>query len=215
MLTVSTEIVDTVNMTSEAAPHTADDDLTTRERLLGCALGIVSAGGVAKLGIREVARCAGVSHNAPSRHFPTHGALCTAVATVGFERFVVDQEASLHGLRDPFDRIGAIAHSYVHFALENRGLFETMWRHDLVDMLDPELMPPALRAYDILRECVAACQAAGWNAGLSTDAVAGCVWSWIHGLAQLWGSSAMPIFDMPTELDEHVRIGIQLLRVNH
>lgn len=202
-------------MTPGVVPQLADDDLTTRERLLGCALGIVSTSGVAKLGIREVARCAGVSHNAPSRHFPTHAALCTAIAAVGFERFVVDQETSLLGLSDPFDRLGAIAHSYVQFALSNRGLFEAMWRHDLVDMLAPALMPPALRAFEILRECVAACQAAGWNEALPTDAVAGCVWSWIHGLAQLWGSAAMPIFEMPTALDEHVRIGIQLLRVNH
>ena len=214
-------MVDSVNVTqpttttpAPAANSPADDDRTTRERLLGCALGIVSEGGAAKLGIREVARCAGVSHNAPSRHFPSHASLCTAVATVGFERFVSDQEASLVGLSDPGERMRAIAFSYVHFALENRGLFEIMWRHDLVDMLDIELLPVALRAFELLRSCVADYQTTGWNAGLPTDAVAGFVWSWVHGLAQLWGSAAMPIFDMPTDLDQHVRTGIEILRVN-
>ena len=214
------EVVDTVNMVASPdaafapiAGSAGDEDQTTRERLLGCALGIVSEGGVAKLGIREVARCAGVSHNAPSRHFPTHASLCTAVAAVGFERFVEDQETSLVGVTDPGDRMCAIAYSYVHFALDNRGLFDIMWRHDLVDMLDAKMLPPASRSFEILRECVAAYQNTGWNESLPTDEVAGFMWSWVHGLAQLWGSAAMPIYDMPTRLDQHVRTGIEILRV--
>lgn len=41
--------------------------------------------GVASLSLRELARRAGVSHNAPYRHFPDRDALLSALAAEGFE----------------------------------------------------------------------------------------------------------------------------------
>ena len=85
--------------------------------------------------------------------------------------------------------------------------------HVLSDTRDAAIAALEWRAFEILRDCVAAYQLSGWNDALPTDAVAGFVWSWVHGLAQLWGTAAMPVFDMPTQLDQHVRTGIEILRV--
>ena len=64
---------------------TASSLVDTRQRLIDCAVDILDTEGLAGLGLREVTRRAGVSHNAPSRHFPGgYRDLCSAVATVGF-----------------------------------------------------------------------------------------------------------------------------------
>ena len=64
---------------------TVTDRVDTRQRLIDCAIDVLDRDGLTALGLREVARRAGVSHNAPSRHFPGgYRDLCTAVAAVGF-----------------------------------------------------------------------------------------------------------------------------------
>lgn len=52
----------------------------TREALVAAAVDLLDAGGVAAVTLREVGHRAGVSHNAPYRHFPDKEALLAAVA---------------------------------------------------------------------------------------------------------------------------------------
>src|SRR5262245_37015106 len=80
-----TKRVDSVNLRVDTVNVTVVERPDTRRRLIECAVDILDEGGVAALGLREVARRAGVSHNAPSRHFPGgYRELCTAVAADGF-----------------------------------------------------------------------------------------------------------------------------------
>ena len=163
--------------------------------------------GVTGLGIRAVARCAGVSHNAPSRHFPNHTALCNAVATVGFAEFSDALEAAMTGIVDPFDRLCAQAGAYVRFGLEHAAMFDLMWHSDVVDRNDPDLGATALRSFMLLRDAIVQCQAQGWNVHSEPDTLAGLLWSWVHGLTKLWSTASMPIFAMPDDLDIHLRNG--------
>src|SRR5689334_300327 len=58
-----------------------------RRALVDAATKIVAKEGVAAVTLREVARLAGVSHNAPYRHFDSLSALLAAVATEAYEAF--------------------------------------------------------------------------------------------------------------------------------
>jgi len=55
-----------------------------RAAMLAAASKIVEKEGTTGLSVREAARRAGVSHNAPYRHFPDREALLAAVAAEGF-----------------------------------------------------------------------------------------------------------------------------------
>ena len=55
-----------------------------REALLQSAIQLIAEVGPTAFTLREVARLAGVSHNAPYRHFQDKGALLAAVATQGY-----------------------------------------------------------------------------------------------------------------------------------
>src|ERR1700693_4431431 len=69
--------------------------------LLRAAGNILEKEGVEALKLRAVARRAGVSHNAPYRHFPESEALLAALAVEGFEALGAAQStaAAAGGLR--------------------------------------------------------------------------------------------------------------------
>ncbi|MFF7340492.1 TetR/AcrR family transcriptional regulator [Streptomyces sp. NPDC008163] len=104
-----------------------------RERLIDAGVELVMSEGAASLGLREIARRAGVSHGAPRRYFPTHHALLSAIARRGFAhlaaRFAVAGEAA----GTPRDQLRGLADAFLDYAAEYGGMFELMFRHDLLD----------------------------------------------------------------------------------
>src|SRR3954453_892756 len=103
-----------------------------RERLIDVGAALVLAEGAASVGLREIARRAGVSHGAPRRYFPTHHALLSAIGRRGFEDLAGMFEAAVADTSTPRAQLEALARAYVGYALERRGMFELMWRHDLL-----------------------------------------------------------------------------------
>ena len=67
----------------------------TRDRLVDTARAYLDQEGVDGIGLREIARRAGVSHGAPLRHFPTLGALLAAVAADGFRDLYASVDAAV------------------------------------------------------------------------------------------------------------------------
>ena len=137
---------------------------------------ILEKEGVEALRLREVARRAGVSHNAPYRHFSDREALLAALAVEGFERLGAAQRkaAEAGGMR-------AMGEAYVQFALQNPQRFRLMFGGQI-----------SIARHERLRE-VATRTFAGLSSALSTrvpeaqgarDASI-AAWALVHGLAQL------------------------------
>ena len=124
-----------------------DAERALRERLVDVGVELVLTEGTASLGLREIARRAGVSHGAPRRYFPTHRSLLSAIARRGFEELSARSATATAEVSTPRDQLAAMAHAYVAYALERRGMFELMFRHDLLDsgQLDGTPDAPRLR----------------------------------------------------------------------
>src|SRR5688572_5027384 len=89
-----------------------------RAVVLGAASKILEEEGLAELSVREAARRAGVSHNAPYRHFPDRRALLVALAAQGFSELDLALE----------NRSGReLGEAYVRFALERPQRFRLMF----------------------------------------------------------------------------------------
>ncbi|MFE4520289.1 TetR/AcrR family transcriptional regulator [Kitasatospora sp. NPDC056783] len=161
-----------------------------RARLVTAGVELVADGGVQALGLREIARRAGVSHGAPRRYFPAHRELLAAVARQGFGR-LTDTLAGTDALAaatdaDARSRLDALARAYLGFAAANPGMFELMFRHDLLEGSGVELRRTTLPLFRTFVALVSEVHPDSDDPAAATAAL----WSNLHGLAQLrtWGS---------------------------
>jgi len=139
-----------------------------RAALLRAGSKILEKDGVAGLSLREAARRAGVSHNAPYRHFPDRDALLAALAAEGFA--LLENEMRGLGAR-------AMGEVYIRFALQHPQRFRLMFGG----------MIPAEK-YDVLRLSGQATYQSLVNAFKDLpqpERAAAAAWSLMHGLAHL------------------------------
>lgn len=161
-----------------------DDGL--RSRLIDVGVDLVAREGTQVLSLREIARRAGVSHGAPRRYFPTHHALLAAIALKGYEDLGQRVAEIVRGdVADPHARLLALGRAYLEFARANPGMFELMFRHDLLRGNQIGLRDASQPLFRVLVDLVnRARRDAADPPGPSV--VAGALWANLHGIAQLW-----------------------------
>jgi AcrR family transcriptional regulator len=170
--------VDIVNMSMDTPYHHGD----LRSALIEAALAMVEEAGPAGLSLRETARRAGVSHNAPYRHFSDREALLAAVAAAGFAEMGRRMAAAAEQLgADPRRAHRTLGEAYVAFALDRPRLFQLMFSPEVDRNAHAELRQAADATYQALRRSVEQRLPPG------TDPLPAIVASWavVHGLAQL------------------------------
>lgn len=135
--------------------------------------------GVAEVGLREVARALGVSHNAPYRHYANREALLADIAAGGFQRLGALYAEAVTP-EDPVARVTAIGHMYLRFALAEPAVFRVMMGKDLAKPQYVELKAAADGVFAIVRTVLLA-------AGVPDPAIAEtlALWSMVHGIAIL------------------------------
>ncbi|MFF3320047.1 TetR/AcrR family transcriptional regulator [Streptomyces sp. NPDC003035] len=193
-----------------------------RRRLIDAGVELVHAEGAQALSLREIARRAGVSHGAPRRYFPTHLDLLSAIAREGFAELRDRVTAALAaGSDDPRAELDALARVYLDFALTRRGMYELMFRHDLLDSGRLGLRETSLPLFDLLARLVARARTEPGpdsspeldpESGPEPAAVAAALWANLHGIAQLWGWGSLQLAArtddveplLRTALDAHV-----------
>ena len=126
--------------------------------------------------MRELARRAKVSHNAPYRHFPEREALLAALAAEGYSMLEQAQReaAEAGGLR-------AMGEAYVRFALAHPQRFRLMFGGQVSMERHPQLREVATKAFAGLAGALSARVPEAQGAGDSSIAA----WALVHGLAEL------------------------------
>ncbi|SNS41686.1 transcriptional regulator, TetR family [Actinoplanes regularis] len=167
-----------------------DDALHDRLVRVGAELLRTEAPGA--LSLREIARRAGVSHGAPRRYFPTHLSLLSAIARSGFADLSAEVEAALRAAGPaPRARITVLARVYVRFAAANRGMFELMFRHDILQSGGRlGLRDASVPLFHLLVELVTAARP---DPGPPAEITAGAIWAALHGTAELWNWGSLTL----------------------
>jgi len=158
-----------------------------REGLLTAARQLIKSGGLDALTLRAAARQAGVSHNAPYRHFADKDALIAAVAESGFAALhsrMVSQMASQSAA--PVLSLSACGQAYLEFALEDADRYRLMFGPQLRKEEHPGVQGFALSAFQCLLIAVTRCMEAGAiETGEPPMDIALFLWAQVHGLAML------------------------------
>lgn len=164
-----------------------NQDAGLEARLVAVGVQLVEERGVQALTLREIARAAGVSHGAPRRYFPTHVSLLSAIARTGFAD-LADRAADVavpgEAERDPRAQVERLCQVYLDFARTRGGMFELMFRHDLLESGHLGLRESSLPLFGLFADTVG--RARPHPAGADARLVAGALWAGLHGIAQLW-----------------------------
>lgn len=132
--------------------------------------------------MREVARRAGVSHQAPYHHFPDREAILAAIVAEGFVSLREATLAAGRDARDPYERLTRIGKAYIRFAAAHPAHFKLMFRSEWVRAeKHDEAKTCAEEAFAVLAEAIRAVDP-DWQRDPSILLMA---WAMAHGLATL------------------------------
>jgi AcrR family transcriptional regulator len=135
--------------------------------------------GVDDVGLREIARALGVSHNAPYRHYENRAALLADIAAGGFRRLKALVEQAAAG-DDPRWGVIDFGHKYIRFAMTEPAIFRLMMGKELSKPQYVELKTAADGVFEIFCGMLVAI-------GIPAPAIPQglALWSLVHGMAIL------------------------------
>ncbi|WP_349303981.1 TetR/AcrR family transcriptional regulator [Rhodococcus sp. Q] len=173
---------------------TAND---TRATLVRAGIDLLEETGSADIGLRAIARRAGVSHGAPRRWFPTHRSLLAAIAEQGLRDLTAVLSAAADG---PDHGITEVAVAYVDFARRRPAMFTLIFRHDLLEGSGAELRTVSRPLFGWVVDLVEQSTTASDPA-----AAAAALWVGIHGIAVLSSTGSLEL--ATSGVDENELIG--------
>ena len=160
------------------------DPAPTRAAILAAAAELLEQGGPEALTLRSVGAAAGVSRQAPYRHFAEKAALEHALRSRSMTELAarIRDEAN-HG--DKRTRLLRGCMAYLDHAFDQPHHYLLIFGDTPVEHPDPEVAAAADDAMGSIYEMVQAAQGRGDLAQGSTRDVATIVWVMLHGMAQL------------------------------
>jgi len=172
-------------MTKKHGYHHGD----LRTALLKAAELELKTSGLEKFSLRGVARVASVSHAAPAHHFKDVTGLLTALAVVGWKRFLDYQiRYEKKANKDPLEQLIAAVMGYVEFARKNPELYQLIFASKKPDRSDEEFNQAGRDAFQHLVDLISAI--AGQDAKTHPEHMVDvhATWALVHGLSGLLNS---------------------------
>lgn len=157
------------------------------------ALELLETQPAASLSLREVARQAGVSHNAPYHHFGDRRQLLKRLAELAQKRHLETQEAAVERATDPTARLLAMGQAYVEGAAAHPNAFNAIFDPEICTpgSPTPEMAPLIARNEELLARLVAEAWPDADEDGRAARAAA--LWGLVHGLATLVIAGHLPM----------------------
>lgn len=192
-MTLSSEACKLSSMPQEreraAARPVAAEPSELRARILAASIALIEEEGLARLSMREVARRAGVTHQAPYHYFADREAILGEIAAQGFRMLSAQVQHALGELGEKPGTVSCLetmGRAYVEFAFDHPAHFRIMFRPELVDLDNcPEARAEGDNAFCMLKQVVHEAVLEGLPAVPSETALVAMIWSVAHGLACL------------------------------
>jgi len=158
----------------------------TREALIRAAAELLEGRGMGAVTLRAVGERAGVSRQAPYKHFADKGALLSVVAAGFFVRLGEEMAAAAEGVgEDPLGRLQAMGEAYVRFALANPNRYRLMFGPEMRSIPLAEVHEAAHDVYERFVRAVADSQEAGRLPEGNPVELAALLYATSHGAVDL------------------------------
>ena len=189
-------------------PAPSEQHGDVRRLVLDAAIAIIELEGAESLSMREVARQAGVSHQAPYHYFSDRSGIFAAISEEGFTG-LAQAFRDVHETEMPAAKAGFIA--YLNFAREHVGHFRVMVRNDICGVTTHALTQTAAdSAFEELRLMVSRITGPEIDPNKAFT-FAAMLWSLSHGLATLVIDGPLPNKVPPgTDLGSQIQAVIDL-----
>jgi len=164
-----------------------------RRAIVKAALEILSETQSIEFSLRELARRAGVSHNAPYKHFADKRELLAAVSAAGFELLTTRMTRAIAGLDTAREKLFAMLRAYIDHGVENPALYSLMFGgylsgpdHDrpAIEMAEAEKTKGLLASLIVAGGLGQVIPDTARNERKIAGAILAC-WSLMHGLTLL------------------------------
>lgn len=155
-----------------------------RETLLDAAIRLIAEAGPKGFTLREIARRAGVSHNAPYRHFRDKDELLAEVARQGFEELTQSMIKAARSQNTPVGQLRDAGLAYIDFALRRPQHFTIMFDAPVPES-GQDAHDAGARSFQTLVKFIEACQKEGQIVSGDPAQLALIAWSLVHGIAKL------------------------------
>lgn len=173
----------TSNKTGSDASHSYHHgDL--RRAIKESTLEIIGTDGLSAVSLRAIGRRLGVSEAAPYHHFSSKTELFAVIASESYRGLHVAMlNAITSAGSDPFDRLAALARSYVRYGIESRGRYRLMFGEHMIELAEFEEVVAAGRpTRELLQQVVADCVPGDNEYALTVEHT---TWSLVHGVTSL------------------------------
>jgi len=189
-------------------PAPSEQHGDVRRLVLDAAIAIIELEGAESLSMREVARRAGVSHQAPYHYFSDRSGIFAAISEAGFAG-LAQAFRDVHETEMPAAKAGFIA--YLNFSRQHVGHFRVMFRNDICGVATHALTQTAAdSAFEELRLMVTRITGSEIDPN-KAFAFAAMLWSLSHGLATLVIDGPLPNKVPPgTDLESQIQAVIDL-----
>ncbi|MGO4114567.1 TetR/AcrR family transcriptional regulator [Rhizobium ruizarguesonis] len=199
--------------TTEQRPYHHGD---LHRAIVEAALDVLSESQSTEFSLRELARRAGVSHNAPYKHFADKRELLAAVSAVGFELLAKRMAEATKELDSPRERLAAMARAYVCGGVNNPALYRLMFGGYLAGQDDGRPAIERTAAYNMKALIVDAISDGALGRPIADteantrmfDGAILVFWSQMHGLTLLLADRLVGPSDKMEELTKSVLQGM-------
>src|SRR6516225_2039245 len=163
-----------------------------KQALFNAAVTLIGEVGPRGFTLREVARRAKVSHNAPYRHFRDKEDLLAAVGLQGFQRLTRAMKRAAKTGSIPQERLRLCGRGYVGFALRWPQHFQVMFDLHSDEDRHAEYAASGKEAFATLLNIIVECQQSGALQEGDSQKISFIMWSMVHGIAKLAISHQLP-----------------------
>ncbi|HTG39379.1 TetR/AcrR family transcriptional regulator [Sphingomonas sp.] len=159
--------------------------MMTRDKLIRAAAGLLDQGGEHAVTLRAVGNAAGVSHNAPYKHFANRDALLAAVAAADFAALTTNFAGIGGSNRTARDKLLTAIGALIAFSRERPARYRLVFGAPTLAREHPELQDRSMACLAQIMALVEECKNAKALPDAPTRSLASLLLATMHGLVLL------------------------------